>query len=205
LTGRQHPSQARKFNTPGKELEVVMNKKILAGFAALVLGAASLGAQAGGRHDRDDDRRGDRGNRNGQARVVHVEPIHERVRFSVPVEHCWNERVRRDGRDDRTGAAIAGGAVGAVIGNRLGDGRDLATVVGAIAGAAIGSNLARDGDRRQSRYGEVQRCEVRYEERFERRVVAYRVTYELRGRRDVTRLAYEPGRYLSIGDIRRRG
>jgi hypothetical protein len=46
---------------------------------------------------------------------------------------------------------------------------------------------------------------VRYEERVERRVVAYRVTYELRGRRDVTRLAYEPGRYLSIGDIRRRG
>jgi uncharacterized protein YcfJ len=181
-----------------------MKNKILAGFAALVLGVASLGAEAGGRHDRDD-RRGDRGNRNGQARVVHVEPIHERVRFTVPVEHCWNERVRHDRRVDRTGALIAGGAVGAVIGNRLGDGRDLATVVGAIAGAAIGSGLARDGDLRQARHGEVRHCEVRHEERYERRVVAYRVTYELRGRRDVTRLAYEPGRYLTIGDIRRRG
>jgi uncharacterized protein YcfJ len=193
------------INNPGKDLEAVMNNKILAGFAALVFGAASLAAQAGGRHDRDDDRRGERGNRNGQARVVHVEPIHERVRYSVPVEHCWNERVRQDRRADRTGAVIAGGAVGAIIGNRIGDGRDLATVVGAIAGAAIGSGLARDGDLRQVRHGEVRRCEVRYEERVERRVVAYRVTYELRGRRDVTRLAYEPGRYLSIGDIRRRG
>jgi uncharacterized protein YcfJ len=137
--------------------------------------------------------------------VVHVEPIHERVRFSVPVEHCWNERVRNDRRVDRTGAVIAGGAVGALIGNRLGDGRDLATVVGAVAGAAIGSGLARDGDLRQVRHGEVRRCEVRHEERFERRVVAYRVTYELRGRRDVTRLAYQPGRYLEIADIRRRG
>jgi uncharacterized protein YcfJ len=180
-----------------------MNNKVISGFAALVLGAVSLAAQADSRHDRGRDHdRHDRGDR--RARVVHVEPIFERVRFSVPVEHCWNERDRHVRGSDRTGAAIVGGAVGAVIGNRIGDGRGVATVAGAIAGAAIGSELAGDG-RREVRYRDVRRCEVRHETRFENRVVAYRVTYVHRGRRDVTRLAYDPGRYVDIGDIRRRG
>jgi uncharacterized protein YcfJ len=121
----------------------------------------------------------------------------------VPVEHCWDERVRYSRGSDRTGAAIVGGALGAVIGNQVGDGRGVATVAGAIAGAAIGSELAGDG--RKVRQGHVRRCEVRHEARFERRVVAYRVTYELRGRRDVTRLAYDPGRFIEVAEFRRRG
>jgi uncharacterized protein YcfJ len=137
--------------------------------------------------------------------VVQVEPIFERVRYSVPIEHCWDERVRYERRADRTGAVIAGGALGAVIGNHVSEGRGIGTVVGAIAGAAIGSELARDGDLRQVRHGFVRRCEVRHEERFERRVVAYRVRYVHRGRQDVIRLAYDPGRYVEIRDIRRRG
>lgn len=181
-----------------------MNKKIIAGFAALVIGATSLAAQAGGRHDHDDRGR-DRGRHQERARVVHVEPIHERVRYSVPVEHCRDERVRYEQRADRTGAAIVGGALGAVIGSQLGDGRGLPTVVGAVAGAAIGTELARDGDVRKVRHGYVRRCEVRHEQRFERRVVAWRVTYVHRGRREVTRLTYNPGSYLVVADIRRRG
>jgi uncharacterized protein YcfJ len=190
-----------------------MNKRILAGVAALTLAAASFGTQAGDRYDDDrgygrdydyDYRDHDRGRHHGdRARVVRVEPIHDRVRYSVPVEHCWEERVRYSRGSDRTGAAIVGGAVGAVIGNRVGDGRNVATVAGAIAGAAIGSELARDS--RKIRHGYVERCEVRHEPRFEDRIVAYRVTYVHRGRRDVARLAYDPGRYLSLADIRRRG
>lgn len=180
-----------------------MNKRILAGFAALILGAMSA-AQAGGRHDSDwrdrDDRYG-----SSRARVVQVEPIYERVRYSVPVEQCWDERVRRDRRVSSTGAAIAGGAAGAIIGNRVSDGRGVGTVVGAIAGAAIGNSLGRSGDVRESRDGYERHCEVRQEERFDRRVVAYWVTYEHRGRRDVARLAYDPGRYVDIADVRRRG
>lgn len=176
-----------------------MNKRILAGLVIAALGAATA-VQAGGRHDRDHDRHRDRHER---ARVVQVEPIYERVRHSVPVEQCWDERVRYSRGADRTGAAIAGGVVGAVIGNQIGDGRGAATVVGAIAGAAIVSELAGDG--RRARDGHVRRCEVRHEPRFEQRVVAYRVTYVHRGRRDVARLAYDPGRYIELGDIRRRG
>lgn len=190
-----------------------MNHNILAGIAALVLGTVSVAAQAGGRHDRDLDRDRDRYDRDyrdrdherrdRRARVIDVDPIYERVRYTVPVEHCWDERVRYSRGASRTEAAIVGGALGAVIGNRVGDGRDVATVAGAIAGAALGSELA--GDSRKIRTGHVRRCEVRHEARFERRVVAYRVTYELRGRRDVTRLAYNPGRYFEVADYRRRG
>ena len=198
-----------------------MNNKILAVLAAAVaISAVPFAASAGSRHDGDRDNRGGRNSRDaydydyrpgrddyrGRARVVHVEPIYERVRYSVPVEQCRNERVRHvSGGSDRTGAALVGGAVGAVIGNRVGDGRGVATVVGAIAGAAIGSELARDGRRREVYYDDVRRCEVREVSRFERQVVAYQVTYELKGRRDVTRLAYDPGRYVAIADIRRRG
>lgn len=190
-----------------------MNNRILAGITALVLGTVSVAAAAGGRHDRDDDRDRDRyghdyrdrdhDRRDRRARVIDVDPIYERVRYSVPVEHCWDERARYSRGSDRTEAAIVGGALGAVIGNRVGDGRGAATVAGAIAGAALGSELAGDG--RKISHGHVRRCEVRHEERFDRRVVAYRVTYELRGRRDVTRLAYNPGRYIEIAEFRRRG
>jgi uncharacterized protein YcfJ len=202
--------------TPRPVLEAVMNnRKILAGIAALVLGTVAATAQAGGRHDHDDHRDRDRDRyghdyhdrdydrRDRRARVIDVDPIYERVRYTVPVEHCWDERVRYSRGSDRTGAAIVGGALGAVIGNQVGDGRGVATVAGAIAGAAIGSELAADG--RKIRHGHVRRCEVRHEERFERRVVAYRVTYELRGRRDVTRLAYNPGRFIEVAEFRRRG
>lgn len=177
-----------------------MNNRILATIAALALGATSFGVEAGGRHDRHrhDDRRP------SQARVVKVEPIHQRVRYTVPVEHCWNERERHVRGTDRTAATVVGGVVGAAIGNKVGDGRSAATVAGAIAGAVLGKELAGDG-RREVHYRTVRRCDVRHEERFERRVVAYRVTYEHRGRREVTRLAYDPGRYVAIQDVRRRG
>ncbi len=179
-----------------------MRSRILVAIAALAFGATSLAAQAGGR-DRhphhDGPPRGER------ARVVRVEPIVERVRFSVPVEHCWTERerqVRRGG--DRTAATVAGGVVGAVIGNRVSDGRGLGTVAGAVAGAVVGSELAGDRGRRVE-YRDVRHCEVRHEPRVERRVVAYHVTYEYRGRRDVVRMDHDPGRHVAIRDVRRRG
>lgn len=181
-----------------------MNNKILSAIAAVAIGAIPLAASAGSRHDNgryayDHDNR-------ARARVVHVAPVYQRVRYSVPVEHCWNERVRHvHGGSSRTGATLVGGAVGAVIGNRVGEGGRAATAAGAIAGAVIGSELGRGGGHREVHYDNVRRCEVRRESRYERRVVAYQVTYEFSGRRDVTRLAYNPGRYLAIADIRRRG
>lgn len=174
-----------------------MNRNILIGLITLALGAtATAQAGNGNGHGRSHDR-----HRDDMARVLHVEPLVERVRYTVPVEQCWDEhRVRRDAN---AGGAIVGGVVGAMLGSAVGqDGhRGAATVGGALLGAAIGSNV---GDNRV-RHSVRERCEVHHETRWEERVVAYRVTYVYNGRRDVTRLDHDPGRYFRLADARRWG
>jgi len=183
-----------------------MNKKILVALGALALGGAATSVQAAdhGRHRDDHDH--DRGRR-GYAEVVYVEPIHERVRYTAPVEHCWNEQ-----RNVRSGAGqhvIVGTLIGAAIGKHVGDAhgdRALGTVGGALIGAAVGSNIARErGDYRDGGREVVRRCETRYEERWDRQVVAYRVSYIYQGRREVVRLAHDPGRWYRVDDPRRNG
>lgn len=126
-------------------------------------------------------------------------------------------------RRSTAGSMILGGIVGAAIGNSIGsgDGRRAATVAGAIIGSAIGHDAgerraARDGgdydgnnydtrDRgyRDSRSYPVERCQTRYEDRYENRIDGYRVTYEYHGRRGVTQLAYDPGDRIRIPSERR--
>lgn len=170
-----------------------MNSRILATGAVLALAAVSQVSLAGDRHDRGWDR--DR----GYARVIDVQPVVERVRVSVPVENCWVEGRER-GRTNSTSAAIVGGAVGALLGNNIGrgDGRKAATIGGALVGAVLGSEAAKRDNRYGPRYEEVQHCRTQYEEHFEERVAGYRVTYLHHGRRAVTRLPYDPGRYLRL-------
>jgi uncharacterized protein YcfJ len=173
-----------------------MNSRILASGAvlALVLSQAALA---------DHDHYYGRGrdwNRDGDyARVVAVEPMVERVRYTVPVDNCWVEGRER-APVNKTGATIVGSAVGALIGNSIGrgDGRRAATIGGAMVGAVLGSEAARSDRRYGPRYEEVQRCDTRYEERFDERVSGYRVTYVYNGRQGVTRLPYEPGRYIRV-------
>lgn len=193
-----------------------MNRKILVGTLAAILGTVSVGAAAGPGRGYDDDgyraRDGyrDRDGYRGRdyARVLRVEPLVERVRVSVPVEQCWTEeRVVGGYRADRTGAAIVGGAIGAILGSQIGhgDGRRAATLGGAVAGAAVGSELARNAQRRGEapRVEAVERCRTRYEDRYDEQVAAYRVTYVYNGRREVTELPYDPGRYIRVAvDVR---
>lgn len=170
-----------------------MNSRILVGITVLAFGAASLSAQAGPPGHK-------KGHGYDQARVVKVEPMIERVRYSVPVQQCWNEeRAYAPARSDRTGAAIVGGAVGAIVGSAVGRGdtRTVATLGGAALGAAVGSELARK-DHRGPRYETVQHCRTRHEQRVEERVTAYRVTYVYNGRRETTRMSYDPGRYVRV-------
>lgn len=177
-----------------------MNKKIL---IALILGTVAATAEAGdrNRHRHDHDYGRDR-----YAEVVRVEPILERVRYTVPVEHCWDEEriVGAPGRHVIVGTLI-GAAIGKHVGDAHGD-RALGTVGGALIGAAVGSNIARErGDYRDGRREVVRRCETRHEERWDRQVVAYRVSYVYKGRRDVVRLAYDPGRWYRVDDRHRHG
>lgn len=164
-----------------------MNNKIPRTLAA-VLALVSASAWAGHGYGR------------GYARVIAVEPIVERVRYSVPVQQCWTE-TREVGyqRPNVTGAAIVGGAVGALIGNSIGhgEGRAVATVGGAVVGAVVGREVARNAAP-AVRYEEFERCRTVHEDRFERHVAGYRVTYFLDGRRAVVRLPQDPGRYVRV-------
>jgi uncharacterized protein YcfJ len=179
-----------------------MKNRILISALALALGATAGTAFAdNGKHRGDRDR----GYRDSDyARVVRVEPLVERVRYSVPVEQCWTEeRVRSGSRSGNASAAVVGGVIGAILGNNIGhgDGRRAATLGGAVVGAAIGNEVGKSDGRRDyrgPRYEEVQHCRTRHEERFEERVAAYRVTYEYNGRRQVTQLPYDPGRRLRV-------
>lgn len=178
-----------------------MNKRILTALATLVLGVVAAGAQAGDRHSRG--RGHDHDHDRGYADVVRVEPIFQRVRYVVPVEHCWNEQVVY--RSGPSGGAIIGGVLGAAVGSNIGrrSDRPATTIAGAVIGAAIGSQVDRDG--RHVRHDTVRRCETRHEEHWDRQVVAYRVSYVYQGCHDVVQLAYDPGRRLRLDDARRRG
>jgi uncharacterized protein YcfJ len=177
-----------------------MNTRILISALAIGLTAASGNAIAdNGKHrgqDRGRDRDGD------YARVVHVEPLVQRVRYTVPVEQCWTEDRVRSSRTSNAGAALVGGAIGAIFGHAIGDGRGqtAATLGGAVIGAAVGNEVSKSENRRDRgpRYEQVERCRTSYEERFDERVQGYRVTYEYNGRRQVTQLPYDPGRYLRV-------
>lgn len=178
-----------------------MNRNILITLASIALGASAV-AQAGNGNGHGYGYGRDRHQGRDMARVLHVEPLVERVRYSVPVEQCWDEhQVRRQGN---ASGAIVGGVVGAMLGSAVGkDGnRNATTVGGALLGAAIGSNVGNGG---RERHSVRQVCEVHDEARWEERVVAYRVTYVYNGRRDVARMDHDPGRYFRLADARRWG
>lgn len=140
------------------------------------------------------------------ARVVDVDPLVERYRVAAPVQECWNETRYEDARGNggnRNGATLLGGLVGAVIGNQFGHGSDrkVATVAGAVLGGAVGNQVGRSNEGRygdEAREYDVQRCATRHEDRYEERVVAYRVTYLYNGRRLQTELPYDPGPRMRI-------
>ncbi len=146
------------------------------------------------------------------ARVVDVDPIVNHVRVSEPRRECWTETQYEDvshtesaGPRSRPspGAMILGGIIGAAVGNQIGhgDGRRVATVAGAVIGTAIGHDASTRAPQRvvtESRPYDAERCEVRYDERFEDRIEGYRVTYEYNGIRQTTQLPYDPGDRIRV-------
>jgi uncharacterized protein YcfJ len=139
------------------------------------------------------------------AEVVRVDPIRRQVRVSEPVRECWEE-TRYDSEGpfsyNHVGGTLLGGAIGTVVGNQIGRGRgkDVARVAGALIGGAIGHNVSVDRQRQLHGVGGrvVERCDVRYRDRFEERIEGYDVTYEYAGREYLTRLPYDPGDRLRV-------
>ena len=138
------------------------------------------------------------------ASVRHVEPIVRQVRVETPRRECYDEVRYVESRPhisdpDVGGRTLVGAIIGGVVGHQFGSGRgrDAATVAGAAIGAGVGYDSAA---RRSASVREeiVQRCDVRYEKRYEERIDGYRVTYEYNGREYTTRLPYDPGSRIRV-------
>ena len=112
---------------------------------------------------------------------------------------------------------IVGGVVGGVIGNQLGRGGKRGNRIGlTIAGAIIGSAIANDfgGKKHHGRHGSyyehsygyepqygvrpVQRCKTVVNNRYEKRIDGYDVTYIHRGKRFKTRTRKDPGPRIKL-------
>ena len=163
-------------------------------------------------YDRDgryrDDGRYDYGRDDyAWARVVHVQPIRQRVRISEPVRECWRETEHRpDGplSSRHIGSTLIGSVVGGVLGNQVGrgHGRQVARAAGALIGGAVAYNVSRErnaydvGYRHDGRV--VERCGVQYRDSWVERIEGYDVTYEYEGRRQTTWMSRDPGERIQV-------
>lgn len=144
------------------------------------------------------------------ADVVDADPIYREVRVSVPRRECrtevYEEPAYRRGDAPAAGPMILGGLIGAVVGHQFGHGRgrDAGTLAGAVVGAAVGHDAAqRRAGADEAAYGprrthEREVCRTRYEERIDREIDGYRVTYRYNGRIYCTQLPYEPGERIRV-------
>lgn len=133
------------------------------------------------------------------ARVVDVDPIYESV--NSPRKECYTDYVpesRYERRGNNVAGQVIGGVAGGLLGSRFGrgSGRVATAAVGAVAGAIIGDRIADRGGRTEYYEREVRRC--REIDNWEKRVTAYRVTYEYGGREYRTTLPYDPGAKLAV-------
>ena len=169
------------------------NSLVITGLA-LALALASPAALAG--RDRYSNKYFD------TARVVQVEPIIRTVRMNEPREECYDEEimVRKNGYRSAT-PTIAGGIIGAVIGNQFGSGhgKDFMTVAGTLLGGSIGRDIGYHHDR-YGRYVTTTetRCNIVNDIHEEERIDGYKVTYRYHGEEFVTTMPYHPGKRIKV-------
>lgn len=134
-----------------------------------------------------------------RAKVVGSTPIYETI--SEPRRECRTETVGYETRSVRDGSntggailgAIAGGLIGSTVGK--GDGRVAAAAVGAATGAVVGDRMG-SGPRYETLPQQVERC--RTIDNFRQVVTGYDVRYRFDGREYITRLPYDPGKWLTL-------
>lgn len=138
-----------------------------------------------------------------RARVVDVQPVYENVRYEVPVEQCYQERVavptRRAGATPTILGAIIGGALGNAVGHNKRN-KQVGTVVGAVLGGSIGADVSRHRNtgHADARYRTEEVCETTYESRHENRLSGYNVKYEYAGTTYQTRMDRDPGDFVRV-------
>jgi len=150
------------------------------------------------------------------AKVTKVKPVYETVVKSVPVEQCWNERVKprhhsQHVRHNSATPALLGAIIGGALGNELGNGKrnkQFGVAIGGLLGASVGQDIGRqqtrsrgyhaDNHRGYNGYRVVERCATEQEYYEEQELVGYEVSYRYQGNRYTTITANHPGDQLKV-------
>lgn len=134
-----------------------------------------------------------------RAQVLKVVPVTTTIRVAVPQQQCYQQEVHTPVYTRRgDGAALVGGLVGGIIGHNMAHGRRGSTLAGAIIGAAVGKTLAHGTDTYYEQVSYVDRCDVRTRYQTQQRLDGYDVTYRYKGQLYITRMDYDPGRFIQV-------
>jgi uncharacterized protein YcfJ len=126
------------------------------------------------------------------ARVIESRPV-----YASSKEECWNPRTQAfEERRDSSSGIGKGAAIGAVAGGVLGHQIDHGegTAAGAILGGILGHQLEKRSDRGDDL--DTSRCRVASDSS---NIEGYDVRYRYKGTEYTTRMAYDPGRRLLVG------
>ena len=144
--------------------------------------------------------RGDGDGFSTRARVLASTPVFETI--NEPTRVCWTEtsgyETRTYGDGHNTGGAILGAVAGGLIGSTVGkgNGQVAAAAVGAATGAVVGDRWNSGVPRTESVPVPVERCRI--QDSFHQVISAYDVRYRFQDREYVTRLPYDPGKWLTL-------
>ena len=128
------------------------------------------------------------------ARVLDAQPVYASSR-----EECFNPRTGLyEERHERHGNIGAGTALGAVIGGVIGNqvDRGAGTAAGAILGGIAGHEIEKDRARNSDDL-DLSNCRTASSDSA---IDGYNVRYSYRGQEYVTRMTYDPGPTLRVGE-----
>jgi len=138
------------------------------------------------------------------AMVIDARPVYESARYEVPEQSCHYETVayREPGGQQSYTGTIAGGIIGAAVGNKLGGNsrrnKDISAVAGGLLGASIGRDVSNNNRSSTTRYRDEQVCQTRYRTEYSQQITGYNVTYQYDGRVYQTHTRHHPGDRIPV-------
>jgi len=141
---------------------------------------------------------------NRTARVLESRPVYENVAAG---QECWNPRAGHfeEVRPENHTRIGKGAAIGAVAGGVIGHQTDsnIGTGVGAVLGGIIGHQIERRNNENDKQDDlDFSRCRT-VGGGGNGNIVGYDVRYQVNGREYVSRMDHDPGRRVSLDEVRR--
>jgi uncharacterized protein YcfJ len=133
------------------------------------------------------------------ADVVAVKEITQTV--ETPRKECKDVRVQHrapTSDPNRIAGTVIGGVAGGLLGSQIGRGagNTVATIAGAAGGAYAGNQVQGSMQRNNVVTSTKRMCKTVYDK--SQQLLGYDVTYRLKGKEEVVRMAYRPGATLPV-------